>query len=67
MNVFAGAMFLSRGSIEQSLGPIFLSGLLCTGREPRLQDCRFSSLEHTFPDCQHLQDVGIMCTGVPYN
>ncbi len=62
---FADTAFLPRGTVEQGSGPIFFSGLLCTGQESDLQDCSLYSNQppSTFSSCQHSQDVAVRCTG----
>ena len=46
------------GASSQS---IWLNGVSCTGSESQLIDCRHAGIG--FHNCDHSEDVGIICTG----
>ena len=55
---------LSRGTIASGSGPIFLSGLRCTGDESSLLGCARQDNQPTgLQSCGHEQDVAVRCTG----
>uniref|UniRef100_A0A1X7ULL6 Deleted in malignant brain tumors 1 protein n=1 Tax=Amphimedon queenslandica TaxID=400682 RepID=A0A1X7ULL6_AMPQE len=46
---------------DQGLGPIFLSGLKCTGTESNLLNCSRDVLDAEY--CRHYEDAGVACQG----
>ena len=45
----------------QGSGPIFLSGLKCTGTESNLLNCSRNVLDAEY--CRHYEDAGVACQG----
>lgn len=45
---------------EPGTGPIIYYGLVCTGNESDLSDCRHAVPDHT--NCHHSKDVGVSCS-----
>lgn len=52
----AGSVTSGHNMFEGGKGPIFLSNVNCVGTERRLSDC-----QATTADCEHDQDIGVMC------
>ena len=55
----AGARVLSRFSVRDGSGPIWLDDLSCRGTETRLIDC--SSRTLGTHNCRHSDDIGVSC------
>lgn len=57
-----GYGFVSTRQIHygEGTGPIWLSGLDCTGDEDRLVDCPHDAV--VSDNCDHLDDAGVRCT-----
>ena len=48
------------GHFGRGSGPIYLSGLQCTGNEGDLMDCRMDE-QFLQNNCDHNRDAGVMC------
>ena len=55
-----GLVFSTPISYSEGMGPIWLSGLSCTGREGRLVECPCDAV--VSDRCDHSQDLGAHCT-----
>lgn len=59
-----GSVWFSR-LVPDGKGTIWLDNLMCTGREQRLDQCRFGSAMNANKwgktNCRHYEDVGVRC------
>lgn len=58
--IFTGATALFGSAVAEGTGQIVLSGLNCSGTEPRLVDCPQLPLGGA-TNCAHSEDVGVRC------
>ena len=58
-DVVAGASFVAQAYFGAGQGRIVLDNVRCNGNETRLVSCSNS----TIVNCQHSEDVGVICQG----
>lgn len=60
----SGASIVARDYIGVGTGPIFLDQLYCSESDQVLQSCRRGANPIGLTECDHTQDVQIMCKGL---
>ena len=58
------ALAYSNAYFGQSVSPILLTGLACTGNETSLVSCPRSSTTIGYTGCAHSQDAGVSCSSI---
>ena len=57
-----GAMAHANGYFKSGTGTIYLSNVMCSGKEASLLSC--ASLPIGSQNCEHSEDAGVSCQGV---
>lgn len=57
-------MYRSRAYFGLGTGDIFIDEIICNGSESQLLNCRMNQDFIGSHDCEHIEDVGVICTEI---